>query len=78
MNGEDGRWIPDIGDPLEVVILKEYSEALANRCRLSSICFILDSPDEAMLDVLYFNKSIIVIKGMLQPVLVEIHLKIDE
>jgi hypothetical protein len=78
MNGEDGRWIPDIGDPLEVVILKEYSEALANGRRLSSICFILDSPDEARLDILHINKSIIIDECILQPVLVEIHLKIDE
>ena len=78
MNGENGRWIPNIGDPLEVVVLKEYSEALANGRRLLSICFILDCPDEARLDVLYINKSVIVDEGILQPVLVEIHLKIDE
>ena len=78
MNRQDGRWIPDIGDPLKVVVLKEYSEALPNDCWTGSIRFILDCPDESRLDVLNINKSIIVDKGILQPVLVEIHLEIDK
>ena len=78
MNGQDGRWIPDIGDPLEVVVLKEHSEALPNDCWTRCICFILDCPDEARLDVLNINESIIVDEGILQPVLVEIHLEIDK